>query len=55
MLRPVKLVDRFNAIEAQLPESWADARLQLTVGDDARCDRAAALLGPATSTGCRIA
>jgi hypothetical protein len=43
----VKLVDQWRAIESRLPENWADARLQLTVGDDARCDRAAAVLGAA--------
>jgi hypothetical protein len=47
MLRPLRLVDRFNEIERDLPGDWADARLLLTVADDARCDRAAALLGPA--------
>jgi hypothetical protein len=47
MLRPLKLVDRFNELERGLPDDWAEARLVLTVADDARCDRAAALLGPA--------
>jgi hypothetical protein len=47
MLSPVRLVDRFSEIERELPDDWADARLLLTVEDDARCDRAAALLGPA--------
>jgi hypothetical protein len=47
MLRPVKLADRFNEIERELPGDWSDATLLLTVADDARCDRAAALLGPA--------
>jgi hypothetical protein len=47
MLRPLTLVGRFNAIERELPDDWAEARLTLTVADDARCDRAAALLGPA--------
>lgn len=41
------LVDDFNRIEHDLPADWADARLVLTVFDDERCDRAAALLGPA--------
>ena len=35
----MKLVDQWRAIETQLPENWADARLELLVGDDARCDR----------------
>jgi hypothetical protein len=47
MLRPLRLVDRFSEIERDLPADWAEARLSLTVADDARCDRAAALLGPA--------
>jgi hypothetical protein len=47
MLRPLRLVDQFNAIEQRLPPEWADARLVLSVADDGRCDRAAALLGPA--------
>jgi hypothetical protein len=47
MLRPLRLVDRFTEIERALPADWAEARLTLTVADDARCDRAAALLGPA--------
>jgi hypothetical protein len=47
MLRPLNLVDRFNQLERGLPQDWTEARLDLTVDDDARCDRAAALLGPA--------
>jgi hypothetical protein len=47
MLRPLRLVDQFSAIERELPADWANARLLVTVADDARCDRAAALLGPA--------
>jgi hypothetical protein len=47
MLRPLALVDSFNELERQLPDDWAEARFVLTVADDARCDRAAALLGPA--------
>jgi hypothetical protein len=47
MLRLVKLADRLGQIERSLPERWAEAELQLTVDDNARCDRAAALLGPA--------
>jgi hypothetical protein len=46
-MRLVALVARFNEIERELPTDWADATLLLTVADDARCDRAAALLGPA--------
>ena len=47
MLRLLNLVERFRAIESELPDDWTEARLRLTVADDARCDRAAALLGPA--------
>jgi hypothetical protein len=47
MLRPLRLVDQFSELERDLPHDWAEARLALTVADDARCDRAAALLGPA--------
>jgi len=47
MLRSVGLVEQFNAIERDLPDRWGSARLRLTIADDARCDRAAALLGPA--------
>jgi hypothetical protein len=47
MLSPVRLVEQFNAVERDLPEDWGAARLRLTVGDEGRCDRAAALLGPA--------
>ena len=43
----MKLADQWREIEDTLPGSWRDARLALTVPDDARCDRAAALLGPA--------
>ena len=44
---PVSLVDDFNRIERGLPDDWAEAQLQLVVRDEGRCDRAAALLGPA--------
>jgi hypothetical protein len=47
MLRLLRLVDQFNEIERRAPRDWAEARLVLTVGDDAHCERAAALLGPA--------
>jgi hypothetical protein len=43
----VSLVGQWNEIEAGLPQGWGDARLRLTVDDAARCDDAAALLGPA--------
>jgi hypothetical protein len=47
MLRPLRLVDQYTEIERELPRDWAEVRLLLNVADDARCDRAAALLGPA--------
>jgi hypothetical protein len=47
MLSFVRLAEQFNAIERELPDNWATARFRLTVTDDGRCDRAAALLGPA--------
>jgi hypothetical protein len=43
----VSLAGQWRDIERDLPESWADARLRLTLADDGLCDRAAALLGPA--------
>jgi hypothetical protein len=43
----VSLVGDWNAIERELPDDWAAARLVLTIADDADCGRAAALLGPA--------
>lgn len=47
MLRPLQLVEQFSELERQFPADWSGARFSLTVADDARCDRAAALLGPA--------
>jgi hypothetical protein len=47
MLRLVRLVDQFNGIERELVDDWAELGLQLTVADDARSERAAALLAPA--------
>lgn len=43
----MRLVDQWREIERALPSNWADARLALAVDDDARYERAAALLGPA--------
>jgi hypothetical protein len=48
MLSLVALVDQWRAIEQSLPDGWGDARLRLTVAEEGQCDRAAALLGPAT-------
>ena len=44
----MNLVDQWQAIERGLPEGWGDARLRLTVADEGQCERAAALLGPAS-------
>jgi hypothetical protein len=46
MLRPVRLAQQWREIQQRLPERWSDARLDLTVLDAGRSDRAAALLGP---------
>jgi hypothetical protein len=46
MLRPVSLVDQWREIQDALSEDWADARLRLTVEDEADGDRVAAALGP---------
>ncbi len=34
MLSLLRLVDRFNDLERELPNDWAEARLVLTVADD---------------------
>lgn len=47
MLRAVSLVEQWRRIVASLPESWAEARLVLTVSHESDAARAAALLGPA--------
>jgi hypothetical protein len=47
MLRLVSLVDQWLEILDGLPESWADARLRLTIDDDGAA-RAAAVLAPVT-------
>jgi hypothetical protein len=46
MLRPMSVVDQWQAIQSSLPEGWGDARLRLTVAEEGQCDRAAALLAP---------
>jgi hypothetical protein len=43
----VSLVAQWRRIQSELPAEWRDARLSLSVADDARVARAAALLGPA--------
>ena len=47
MLRLLRLVEQFNQLERGLVDEWAELRLQLTVDDESRVARAAALLGPA--------
>ncbi|MGE5689642.1 MAG: hypothetical protein ACM33B_03705 [Pseudomonadota bacterium] len=42
----MRLVDQWRAIEAELPERWGEATLSLTLADEARQPRAAALLAP---------
>ena len=43
----MRLVDQWRELAGSLPDDWSDARLLLTVHDDADCARAAALLAPA--------
>ncbi|HEY2543703.1 MAG TPA: hypothetical protein VGH92_11710 [Gaiellaceae bacterium] len=43
----MRLADQWNELEKGLDPRWHDARLKLTVDDDARVERALALLGPA--------
>jgi hypothetical protein len=47
MLRLLRLVEQFNDLERGLGGDWAELRLQLTVEEESRCERAAALLAPA--------
>jgi hypothetical protein len=44
----MSLVDQWNSVENALDPKWGDARLELSVADDGRIGRAAALLGPAS-------
>ena len=43
----MSLVGDWQELEQSLPEAWGNARLRLTISDEAECERAAALLGPA--------
>jgi len=43
----VALAQQWNDIESRLDPRWHDARLKLTIDDEARVERALALLGPA--------
>jgi hypothetical protein len=47
MLRLLRLVEQFNELERDLVDEWAELRLQLTVEEESRAERAAALLAPA--------
>ena len=44
----MSLVDHWSRIESGLDPRWNDARVALTIGEDERSERAAALLGPAS-------
>lgn len=43
----MRLVAQWRRIESELPPAWRDARLSLTVPDQSKLARVAALLGPA--------
>jgi hypothetical protein len=43
----MSLAADWDELQRSLPENWGTARLRLTITDEADCDRAAALLGPA--------
>ena len=47
MLRLLPLVEQFSELERGLVDEWAELRFQLTVADESRAERAAALLAPA--------
>jgi hypothetical protein len=47
MLRLVRLVDQFNELVRGIVDEWRELRLGLTVDDEARVERAVALLSPA--------
>ena len=47
MLRLLRLVEQFNELERGLVDEWAELRFQLTVDDESRAERTAALLAPA--------
>jgi hypothetical protein len=47
MLRLLRLVEQFNEVERDLLDDWTELRLQLTLADEKRAERAAALLAPA--------
>jgi hypothetical protein len=47
MLRLMGVVDQFHEIVRGIVEEWSELRLELTVDDEERVERAAALMGPA--------
>jgi hypothetical protein len=47
MLRLLRLVEQFNDLERGLVDEWAELRLRLTVEEESRAERAAAMLAPA--------
>ncbi|MBA3735150.1 MAG: hypothetical protein H0W90_08135, partial [Actinobacteria bacterium] len=48
MLRLLRLFEQFNDLERGLVDEWAELRFQLTVDEESRSERTAALLAPAT-------
>ena len=46
MLRLLRLADQYKAIERGTADEWSELRLDLTVSDESRTDRAATLLAP---------
>jgi hypothetical protein len=47
MLRLLRLVEQLSELERSLVDEWAELRFQLTIEDESRAARAAALLAPA--------
>jgi len=47
MLRLLRLVEQFNELERGLEEGWTELSLQLTLENEKRAERTAALLSPA--------
>jgi hypothetical protein len=46
MLRLLRLADQYKEIERGIVDEWSELRLELTVSNEARVDRAATLLAP---------
>jgi hypothetical protein len=46
MLRLLRLADQYKELERGIVDEWSELRLELTVVDEARVDRAATLLAP---------